>query len=65
MHFPDSQPCRHSSVSGFEVTKSIVITMLITIIIIMVVIIAIVIMIVITITANSLVSFLNLASINV
>ena len=68
MHFPDSQPCRHRDISGFEVTKSIMITMLVTIIImIMIVIIVIVIMTVgvIIITTNSLVSFLNLASINV
>ena len=65
MHFPDSEPCRHSGISGFEVTRSIVITMLITNIIIMIVIITIVIMIVIIITANSLVLFLNFVSINV
>ena len=68
MHFPDNQPCRHSSINGFEVTKSIVITIFIIILIIMIIIIAIiiiVIMMLIIITANSLVSFLNLASINV
>ena len=70
MHFPDSQPCRRCDISGFEVTKSIMITMLVTIIIMIMIMIVITVIVIMTegviiITTNSLVSFLNLASINV
>ena len=54
MHFSDSQPYRHSGISAFEVTKSIMTAILITIIIIITIIVMMVmIVIVIIMTVNS------------